>query len=243
MKLLKNGFNLGEMLICIGLIAVVVAMMIPAAMSRKPAKNKALFRKAYYNTEKVVYDLVNNEDKDRGFPGTKSGDFSAGADQSTAFGYFKNSVTVKIPAGNTYSSLPRKKENTGKYLCSQIVAKMNTSGDADCVNTHTMPGNGTDLGNKGITSVSNSTSPNFVTNDGVAWYITNGTICVNGRAGCTSDTWTTIKVDVNGSSPPNTDGGNDPDRFVFSFDPEGKMRVDTTMGKNHLKYNVIYNKQ
>ncbi len=231
MKLLKNGFNLGEMLICLGLISVVVAMMIPAAMSRKPAKNKALFRKAYYNTEKVVYDLVNNEDKDRGFPGTKSGDFSAGQDQSTAFGYFKDSVIVKIPNGGGYTDVFRYKNNTGKYLCAQIAAKMNTSGVVDCMAVHSMPANG-----------SPSLSPNFVTTDGVAWFITNGTICVKNRASCTSDTWTTIKVDVNGSSPPNTDGGNDPDRFVFSFDPEGKMRVDTAKGQAHLKSNVIYNK-
>ena len=97
MKLSKNGFNLGEMLICIGLISVVVAMMIPAVMSKKPGKNKALFRKAYYNTEKVIYELANDEDSKLGFPGTKITQFKEGQDQSTGFGYFKNDQDVQIP--------------------------------------------------------------------------------------------------------------------------------------------------
>lgn len=240
MTLFKKGFTLGEMLICLGIISVVVAIMIPAAMSKKPAKNKSLFRKAYYNTEKIVYDLVNEENREKGFPGTKSGEFAMGTDQSTAFAYFDNTKQVKIRNGGTYSTVNRRKSVTGKYLCTRFAEKLNTSGIIDCNNTHTMPGNGA-LMTSDVTILGANSSPNFVTNDGVAWFMSINTICKKDRASCTSDSAITISLDVNGNNPPNTSASNDPDRFTFSFDPEGKMTVPTgSRAARYLKSNTIF---
>ena len=53
MRQYKIGFSLGELLICLGLMAVIAAMIIPAATKHVPSKNKALFKKSYHNIEKI----------------------------------------------------------------------------------------------------------------------------------------------------------------------------------------------
>lgn len=171
MKLFKNGFTIAEMLICLAIIAMVVAMVIPAAMSKKPNRNKAMFRKAYYNLERAVSELVNDESI---FPSTKAIDFEMNKDRATLFGYFlpdeifkpdDDSDNIKIsPLG----SVEREKKYTGYYFCSQIASKMNTSGKPQCSSKRTMPADGvaTPEGT-GITT----SHPTFITNDGVMWYM------------------------------------------------------------------------
>ena len=53
---------MAEMLICLGLIAALAAILIPSLGQFKPDRNKMMFKKAYLLTERIVYELVNDED-------------------------------------------------------------------------------------------------------------------------------------------------------------------------------------
>ena len=58
----KYGFTLAEMMVCLAILSIIATMLIPAIMQVKPAKNKILFKKAYYLTERIVTELINDED-------------------------------------------------------------------------------------------------------------------------------------------------------------------------------------
>lgn len=190
MKIFKNGFTVAEMLICLGLISVVVAIMIPAVLSKRPNKNRALFRKSYYNFERIISEIVNEEDL---FPSTRGIDYSTSEeednknpDPSTLFAYFipddaeraldRNKITI---AGKGKTQFERTADLTSRYLCSQIAERMNTNGIVDCFTEHkTLPPDNTAAAEFPITSegeeeegkIPAKYSPNFVTNDGVAWF-------------------------------------------------------------------------
>ena len=250
MKLYKNGFTIAEMLICLAIIAMVIALVIPAAMSKKPNRNKAMFRKAYYNLERVVSELVNDENT---FPSTKASDFEADKDRSTLFAYFlpegiykedDDSDNIVIPPLS--GSRERTKEYTGYYFCSQIASKLNTTGRVQCTIKHNMPADGTaGLDTSGITS----SNPNFVTNDGVTWHIDpiphfcarevlpDGTVTYRGQ-----DTSSTCKHQTKGDGDlkipthPNANPGSD--FLCFQIDVNGSdkpnCRLDYTDENNNL---------
>ena len=50
------------MMVCLAVLSIIATMLIPAIMQVKPAKNKILFKKAYYLAERIVTELVNDED-------------------------------------------------------------------------------------------------------------------------------------------------------------------------------------
>lgn len=58
----RYGFTLAEMMVCLAVLSIIATMLIPAIMQLKPAKNKILFKKAYYLAERIVTELVNDED-------------------------------------------------------------------------------------------------------------------------------------------------------------------------------------
>lgn len=71
------------------------------------------------------------------------------------------------------------------------------------------------LNTLGTTSINNGTCT-FTTSDGVDWTVTTPTNA--NRIG-------TINVDVNGPESPNSNQGDDRDRFSFEFLADGKMQV------------------
>lgn len=58
----KNAFTLGEIMVTLAVVGVLAAIMLPTVGKAKPNKPKALFKKAYYVAERMVYELVNDED-------------------------------------------------------------------------------------------------------------------------------------------------------------------------------------
>ena len=58
----RYGFTLAEMMVCLAVLSIIATMLIPAIMQVKPAKNTILFKKAYYLAERIVTELVNDED-------------------------------------------------------------------------------------------------------------------------------------------------------------------------------------
>ena len=257
MKNSKNGFNLPEMLIALALIAIIVAMIIPAVLSKKPNKNKALFRKAYYNIERIVYELVNDENM---FPEREVGeekwcenintgeiipldscgssdDYRMYTKGSTLFAYYNSKEMYK---NTTAARSSRDKSSTSKYLCSKIVERMNTTGNFSCQTNSVLPADGTVAGKH-----------NFATNDGVVWFFNaERKICAPGTRYGTKDCahptttdgdlkiphddfsdYVCFQIDVNGAAAPNSRSGDDPDRFAICITYDGNVMVPKTGGK------------
>lgn len=58
----KTGFTLAEVLTTLSIIGVVAAIGIPMVMSKRPNNELVLCKKAYYTVERIVSELVNDED-------------------------------------------------------------------------------------------------------------------------------------------------------------------------------------
>ena len=123
MKQYKIGFSLGELLICLGLMAVIAAMIIPAASKHMPSKSKALFKKTYHNIEKITFDLINNTNV---FPQATIESYHDNADLSTGFAYFD-------------PDKDRERDDTGKFFCKRFTEELNTTGKVLCEEAHFMP--------------------------------------------------------------------------------------------------------
>lgn len=57
-----KGFTLAELLLCLAIISVIVTLTFPMVSKVRPNKHKALFKKSYYLTERIVHDLINDPD-------------------------------------------------------------------------------------------------------------------------------------------------------------------------------------
>lgn len=92
-----NAFSLAEMLIALGIIAVLAMLAVPVLNSKKTAALAVKFRKAYSTTEYIVNYLINESGNylpDVGFADTRA---IAGEGLTNKFCYwFKDALNVKI---------------------------------------------------------------------------------------------------------------------------------------------------
>lgn len=58
----KFGFTMAEMMVALAVMSVIATLLIPAIMQVKPDRSKILFKKAYYLSERIVSELINDED-------------------------------------------------------------------------------------------------------------------------------------------------------------------------------------
>ena len=58
----KRAFTLGEVLVTLMIVGVIAALIIPIIKNAQPDKQKLMFKKAYTNVERVVTELVNDDD-------------------------------------------------------------------------------------------------------------------------------------------------------------------------------------
>ena len=56
-----KAFTLTELMIALAVIGVLVAVVTPAIMRTRPNKNKMMIKKSYYEAEKIVSSLINDE--------------------------------------------------------------------------------------------------------------------------------------------------------------------------------------
>ena len=119
---LKKGYTLAEVLVVLALLGILATILLPAVSQIRPNKNKSMFKKAYYVAERIVYELVNDDDLYPLVEGKTVG--------------FDN--TVKVPYnGSTF-------EGTTKF-CQLFAKKINTVSNASsCIATNAAPtGSGT----------------------------------------------------------------------------------------------------
>lgn len=57
----KQGFTITEMVIALGVAAVIATIVLPMLSSIKPNKELLMFRKAYYRVERAITELVNDD--------------------------------------------------------------------------------------------------------------------------------------------------------------------------------------
>lgn len=115
----KRAFTLGEVLVTLMIVGIIAALIIPIIKNAQPDKQKLMFKKAYTNVERVVTELVNDDDL---YPDT--GDYSG----------LDNTSNVEVN-DTTYGG------NT--KFCQLFVMKVNVIDDEDIHCPATPGGNGT----------------------------------------------------------------------------------------------------
>ena len=55
-----RGFTLTELMIALSVIGIITAVVTPAVMRIRPNKNKMMIKKAYYTTENIISNLLND---------------------------------------------------------------------------------------------------------------------------------------------------------------------------------------
>lgn len=61
MKRLNNAFTLTELLVALGVIAILCAILLPIVFNMMPNQNIIMAKRAYYTTQTIVSDLLNDE--------------------------------------------------------------------------------------------------------------------------------------------------------------------------------------
>jgi len=107
-KNFKIGFTLAESLITMGIIAIVATICLPIMNSNKPNKEIVMLKKAYYLTERVVSELVNDDD---------------------FYPYISREITGLAATGDPLNS--DCDGGTTKFCC-LFAEKVNVSGTIDC---------------------------------------------------------------------------------------------------------------
>lgn len=109
--MMKKGFTLAEMIATLGIIGVLAVILMPMLSGVQPNEEMLKFKKAYYIAERVIAELVNDEDL---YPDSDV----AGAPQ-----FFGNTEDI-IYKGEHYAG------NT--KFCELFAAKINKSSEVDC---------------------------------------------------------------------------------------------------------------
>ena len=211
-----NAFTLAEVMITLVVLGILAAILMPVVKNLYPDKQMVMFRKAYYVAERMVYELVNDEN----FYPSKEGKY--GLDNVIAVSYMGKSF------GDSSSETS---EAAKSKFCGLFAEKVNVSDyDAvDCATAHTPTLNG-----------GSASTPAFTTTDGVAWYMPISDFITD-----TPTTFSrSIYVDVNGDLAPNCQYDKlspstcpKPDVFEIKLRPDGKIFVDGDKEKEYLKHN------
>ena len=61
MKLNRKAFTLTELLIALGVIGILAAILMPVIMNILPDQNALMAKRAYYATQTIISDIINNE--------------------------------------------------------------------------------------------------------------------------------------------------------------------------------------
>jgi len=217
----KYGYTLAEVLIVLALLGIIASILLPAVAGVRPNRDKSMFRKAYHVAERIVYELVNDDDLYSTAEGTK-----LGLDNT-------NSVSYN---GETFGSNDITTDAAKQKFCLLFSKKVNiVENTARC--TGKTP--------KGIVAATKGqydvTETSFITTDGVAWYLP----VTNFESTDGKPVTVSMYVDVNGEKEPNctyndsdTKSCRKPDIYKIFLQSDGKMYVNGTKEKEYLQGNT-----
>lgn len=208
----KNGFTLSEIVVATAIVGVLAVVLVPAVFNAKPNQELLMFRKAYYLTERMVSELVNDEDL---YPEL---------DDTDAAQFFGNTEKVKYK-GKNYGG--KAADAAKKKFCELMAAKLNSSSDVSCTEIKLDKMDGTE------------TSGSMTTSDGIVWIFPVTTFAdssaaypiyvdVNGDKGpnCLYDKEKCLK----------------PDRFTINVYQDGRVEANGTIEHEYLTKKDIGNK-
>ena len=210
----KSAFTLAEVMVTLAVLGILASIMLPAISKIRPNRAKAMFKKAYYVAERMVYELVNDNDL---YP---SSGMYYGLDNFLPANYL----------GTEYGGSANSDAAKAKF-CSLFARKVNTTSDTiHCDSEHQVPTGGGTYSEAAL-----------ITTDGIHWYLPNTQF--GGTATGTSETPTeaTLYVDVNGVKGPNCSYNAStcikPDIFSIIVSADGKMHVTGDKEKEYLESN------
>lgn len=224
-----KAFTLTELMVALAVIGVLVAVVTPAIMRTRPNKNKMMIKKSYYEAEKIVSSLINDEilysdgrdacnsqDAD-----TETGECRWGFDDFRAVRYDGEIYGAgELGADATEENATANKKQKSEKFAGLFAAKLNWKAKTNYV---------------------------YTTADGVTWDLTGTTISDNKVVWSHDKTLKPYKIadetnyikpgsiliDVNGSEGPNcreknADGtkNTDFDRYQIDIWVNGKMNIN-----------------
>lgn len=223
-----KAFTLTELMIALAVIGVLVAVVTPAIMRTRPNKNKMMIKKTFYETEKIVNSLINDETL-----------YIDGRDAC-------NSQKVDEDTGEClwgFDDFHKVKYDGEEYGAGELAAEAT---DAEkTAHANAKAGKFAGLFGAKLNWKSNPADYVYITSDGVRWDLTGTTTSGTGivwqhdktmkpyQIGASSDNVIpagTILIDVNGDEAPNhtqtSDTDTDFDQYRIQVFVNGKMRID-----------------
>jgi|GEM_PF-982316 len=242
-KIAKKAFTMAEVLMVLAVLGVIAAILIPSIASMKPDQNRVMFKKAYYQTERIIAEIVNDEElytsdgSNIGFPQMHAVQTlnAAGNMINRTFENPRPSnaggAADMLTAGDSSDTSAA----AGRKLCLLFADRLNIVKDFDGTTGCNVATNA--LGNTG-----NAPNPSFKTVDGVWWYFPTqtGIGATGGQWAYTASVTPTrtnggikvVRIDTNGDKRPNCrctaancNGCRKPDRFEIEIRYDGKMSV------------------
>lgn len=157
--MIKKGYTLSEVMVTMAILGLLASILLPSISKFRPNRDKMLFKKAYYVAERIVYELVNDDEY---YP------------VSTGKYVGLNNTQHKAYVGGVDFGGNEETAQKSKF-CGLFAQKVNTTNDEfHCDGNHDVPAGG-----------GTYTEPSFYTSDGIAWYMpwnkfgTNSTIYVD----------------------------------------------------------------
>ena len=211
LKTTKAAFTIAELLIVLTVLGILAVVTIGVLWQHRPDDHVALFRKAYYATEKSLYNIVH---KDEYYPHNVKKPMLLNDVQATYSGH-------DIEDLNGVKAVGKSK------LCILFTREINVTGPAKCTATSgaqhgraPLDING-DIGNGG----------NFRTADGVVWSFPIADFATDERQ--------VVEIDVNGPKRPNCNPrtcktGERPDRFEIIILKNGTITADGEKEREYL---------
>lgn len=254
-KQFHKGFTLAELMVCLALISIIATLMMPAISKLKPNKNKIMFKKAYSITERVVSELIDDNDL---YP---TGDEYQGFDNTTEV---YSSDTMQAIAKSSSASETDVKNARGaicsgskKFAC-LFMNKLDL-GNVSPMGAARLPV----YGEEEVEGVTDSTGsidpvlgtfdgePTFYTSDGVAWVLPYTDfkptssyqviyVDVNGKQNgpnCYDSDFNYTEVKYLSNNYDNNSNNNkcaQPDRFKIYVRADGKMKIEGAAAKAYL---------
>lgn len=218
----KKAFTMAEVMVVLAVIGVLVAILTPTIVKLSPNQNKIMFKKAYYITERVINELINDETYYSYTNDTQPGFI----DQSAIT---VDGVSITGPS----------------KFCTLFAMKINTNSTTiNCDAAHSSPvATGALNPNSGNFTTNDGMTWHLPT------AVQGGNANVFSLPSATPDSSTReILVDVNGTSAydastsPNCTYNDavptecpNPDQFIIKIRYDGKIIVDGTKEKEYLK--------
>jgi len=252
----KFAFSLAEMLVCLAIISVIAAIMMPTLNHVKPNKEKAMFKKVYLQTERVIYELINDVelypdiDDHVGFDNTTRVMFNGvefGDKKDVDYNVDFDPNSVEFPEGMESD------EDKAKYIEEQReIARQKAEAEAKQKATDKMNKKFCQLFSLKLNTLSpnpycgaDASKISFETTDGVYWIMPYTNFMP-------TENFFPIYVDVNGEKEPNNmdniasnnpnDCEDDVDRFMILVRADGEMQVQGACAVKYIsERNINHN--